>query len=51
MHDARRGPAQLCWPTWMYDPRVAMRIMRHADFAVTMEIDTKDKLGFPAPGR
>jgi integrase len=40
VHDARRTCATLLADLDVH-PRVAMQIMRHADFAVTMEIYTK----------
>jgi integrase len=39
VHDARRTCATLLADLDVH-PRVAMQIMRHADFAVTMEIYT-----------
>lgn len=40
VHDARRTCASLLADLDVH-PRVAMQIMRHADFAATMEIHTK----------
>jgi integrase len=39
VHDARRLTAH-CWLTWTFN-RVAMQVLRHARFSITMEIYTQ----------